>query len=748
VDTATAYDLLLATPAPKFKCNFTAISTLPSEITFSRAGNAMQFDATGTLTWAPNNNLTYSEDISVAGWAKTNGTVSGTDLFLETTATGEHRVTQSVDFGFVASRRVIYSVEIETYGTGRNAWLGMNDNISGVLNYWIDLSTGVLTLIGAAAGWSSYSAGATQISAGKWRVYLTGISSAQSFSPRVGTYNSGVSFAGDAAKGVYARKHQLEQVTYQTTPGPYVATTSAAYYGPRFDNTPWSPTNLMTNSNAVTSAGWGNAGFTSLTQGAPDPNGGTSAWTLTETTSSTYHTLQFGVAVTLGQPATASVFLAAGTRRYVAITMQNAGTNYFYAIVDTQTWTVTGSGGLGTGVFLGSSVQSAGNGFYRVSVTGSIPAIGSYTFDVTGSSAATYGGTWNYLGNGSTIILFGAQTEQFATQTTPGPYVATTTAAVVGVGTSPLGLLIEEARTNVVLHNRDLTNAAWTLGATMTRAKNQIGIDGVANSASSITGGAVSATNTILQAITLTSSARFQSAYVKRLVGTGVVNMTTDGGTTWTAITVTSAYTRVTIPTQTLANPSVGFQIMTSTDSIAVDFVQNENGTFATSPIFTSTAAVTRAADIVPLGGALASIIKGTVGSVIMEATYYPNQTYAARILCDGNSGGSNIFGVISSTQFDNLYNLVSALNPILGSGLTTSRNRIGASFSSSGRSTVGNNGVVVSDTALKNAYAAAYLGTSNGSNMANMWVSGFVAWNKRLPNLTLKAKTVLDDPL
>jgi hypothetical protein len=77
--------------------------------------------------------------------------------------------------------------------------------------------------------------------------------------------------------------------------------------------------------------------------------------------------------------------------------------------------------------------------------------------------------------------------------------------------------------------------------------------------------------------------------------------MTMDNGATWTAITVTAGWTLVSIPTQTLTNPTVGFQIVTNGDAIAVDFVQNENGVFATSPIVTTTVSVTRALDVVSM---------------------------------------------------------------------------------------------------------------------------------------------------
>ena len=162
-----------------------------------------------------------------------------------------------------------------------------------------------------------------------------------------------------------------------------------------------------------------------------------------------------------------------------------------------------------------------------------------------------------------------------------------------------LGLLVEESRVNIVLNNRDLTQGTWT-PSNITAAKDQVGVDGAANSASSII--ATAGNGTILGATTVSSSARWQTAFVKRLVGSGTIQMTMDNGSTWTTVTVTSSWSRVSIPTQTLANPTVGFKIVASGDKIAVDFVQNEaSAAFATSPIATTSAAVTRNADSVVL---------------------------------------------------------------------------------------------------------------------------------------------------
>jgi hypothetical protein len=151
-----------------------------------------------------------------------------------------------------------------------------------------------------------------------------------------------------------------------------------------------------------------------------------------------------------------------------------------------------------------------------------------------------------------------------------------------------------------VLWNRDLTNAAWTK-TNATAAKDQTGMDGVASSASSIT--ATANNGTVLQAITLASSARISGVYIKRLTGSGAVSMTMDNGATYTALTVTSSWAFQSIPTQTLANPTVGFKLATSGDAVAVDFVQNQNGVNTGPAIATTTASATRGASTALISG-------------------------------------------------------------------------------------------------------------------------------------------------
>lgn len=197
------------------------------------------------------------------------------------------------------------------------------------------------------------------------------------------------------------------------------------------------------------------------------------------------------------------------------------------------------------------------------------------------------------------------------------------------------GCLVEGARTNIVRFSRDVTNAAWTKSASMTVALDQVGILNDANSASSLMAGAANQTATITT--TVSSSTRAQSMFVKRITGTGVINLSMDNGATKTAVTPCPSTTfigdprcRVTIPTQTLANPTVFIEIVTSGDKIVVDAVQNETSTFSLSPILTTSVAVTRAADVVVVTsppsfiGGVSLFAKGFPGPMVNATNQFP----------------------------------------------------------------------------------------------------------------------------
>ena len=304
-----------------------------------------------------------------------------------------------------------------------------------------------------------------------------------------------------------------------------------------------------------------------------------------------------------------------------------------------------------------------------------------------------------------------------------------------------LGILVEEARTNVCLWNRDLTNAAW-VPVNVTPIKDQTGIDGVANSASSLT--ATAGNGTILQAITLASSERQQSTYIKRITGSGVIEMTTDNGTTWTAVTVTASWTRVTIPVQTIANPTVGFRLVTSGDAVAIDCVQNEAGAGASSAIVTTSAAVTRAADVPLLTGLVL-----TQAFSIVSAAKKSNDVSATgnvAVCSDGTNSdrlGLYVAGTVTMRAFGAAGTGTAAEG---GSLVAGSPFKQAVSFDGvTTFSTTGNGGAVGTATKAINSPALVQLNVGQnaiGSEVLNGTISRIRIYNRALNDAQLQALT------
>lgn len=192
------------------------------------------------------------------------------------------------------------------------------------------------------------------------------------------------------------------------------------------------------------------------------------------------------------------------------------------------------------------------------------------------------------------------------------PRVSSGTAA-----STQLGIWKESVRNNLALHSRDLSQAVWAK-VTMACPRTATGMRNDANGASRCT--ASGANSTVIQAIVTAAATRNTSFHIKRVTGTGGVEVTRDNGATWTAVTAslsTTLWKRVAseeVPgcaggncitvaamTSGIANPSIGIRLVTSGDAVDVDFVQDEETETASTPIVNAGVALSRDLDVIDL---------------------------------------------------------------------------------------------------------------------------------------------------
>jgi hypothetical protein len=216
-------------------------------------------------------------------------------------------------------------------------------------------------------------------------------------------------------------------------------------------------------------------------------------------------------------------------------------------------------------------------------------------------------------------------------------------------GQSCPALLVEPSAQNLVLQSRDLSVSGTWSASGITAVRNAVGADGTASGACTLTATAASAT--ITQNLSHASQSRIFSAVMRRVTGTGAIELTTNGGTNWTAVTLTTAFTQLACAAQTVASGQVGIRMIASGDVIEVDFTQGEVGPVATSPIATTSGSITRNADTISASGALVS---GLIGQT--EGTIYWDIADVKGVL---TGTGNPQFGV-RNTAFTNWISLIS----------------------------------------------------------------------------------------
>ncbi len=209
------------------------------------------------------------------------------------------------------------------------------------------------------------------------------------------------------------------------------------------------PMNLVTYSEQFDNAAWTKSNTTVTANQEIAPDGTLTADLLTKTSASSGYVRQ-APSTAIGQVHVWSVYAKVGTGTVVV--MGSSQTSQ-YAEFNLTAVTATVTTGSSTAL-----ITSVGNGWYRCSMTITTPTT------LTGYEISP-------KTNGETLYIWGAQREQVLARTTPSTYIPTTTAAVYSLPRdynpttlAALGVLVEEARTNLLTYSEQFDNAAWTRG--------------------------------------------------------------------------------------------------------------------------------------------------------------------------------------------------------------------------------------------------------------------------------------------
>ena len=222
-----------------------------------------------------------------------------------------------------------------------------------------------------------------------------------------------------------------------------------------FDNASWDiKTNILATANQTTA-----------------PDGTTTADKITSNNATGGYLIAQGFSATNATIYTASFFLKAAELGFAFVGFTGTAFPATTVAVNLSTGAISA----GTGSPLSSSTQTLANGWYRitVSIAATSTATGSPTIYL--SNDGLWANRSAAITIGSGIYVWGAQLDLGAQATT---YVPTTSAAAGALRRGDRGVLIEGARTNLLLQSQTFDNASWTVNEATTTADAATAPDG------------------------------------------------------------------------------------------------------------------------------------------------------------------------------------------------------------------------------------------------------------------------------
>lgn len=599
------------------------------------------------------NLLTFSEQFDNAAWAKTSVTISPNvitapnntmtmDRFVPSSGTTSPSITES--FTAVVNTSYTLSVYVKADSSNKFLMLQFDGDIWNSVSsserprIWFDPTNGQITATQRVTG-----SGVQDVGNGIYRVYLTAFcstgaaSNARIAMQSVSGSTSG--YTGDGTSGIYIWGAQLVQ---GASAGDYVQTTSAA-----------------------------------LPVMYQAPNGTMTADKLVENTANAEHTIIGGLP-TVNIPQTFSIYAKAAERTKIAIAGAGFTAQGLSAVFDLSNGTMIANVGNK------GAIQNVGNGWYRCSITFNPSNTNAFIVSIVDPS-----NNGVYTGNGTSgVLIWGAQLSDSASL---DPYVNTPVAAPSStayygprfdydpVTRQPKGLLIEEARTNLVLYSEQFDNAAWTKLQASVSPNTSISPDGTQDADKLVEDNTNAAHHiqygfTPLNATTYTFSVylkaaergfafvgilngSFATTFISVNLSTGAIATAIGTPTGSSSTNVGNGWWRVSISLTSSGTASGNVDVRTSTDGVWANRIyqgdgtsgilmwgaQLEAGAFPTSYIPTTTATVTRAADVAVIQGTnFSSWYKYDEGTLLVEESLYAKNTSGFPQMPAFNDGTTN----------------------------------------------------------------------------------------------------------
>ena len=406
-------------------------------------------------------------------------------------------------------------------------------------------------------------------------------------------------------------------------------------YSEQFDNAAWTKSSVSVTANSTTA-----------------PNGTMTADTIVNTATSGI-LLQVSPSLSPSQLVTFSVYLKRSNNDWANVAIaRNGATTYgeLYVWFNIATGAVGSNLPDGAAVFVDADIENVGDGWYRCSVTGYVPNAVAYTAFVFNASA-----------DNSFTTSIGQSRYQWGAQLNEGTlkdYQKTETRLNIprldySNGTCP-SLLVEPQRTNLLTYSSSFDNAAWDKGQSSVIANSVTSPSGIQDadtlSVTSINenylrGAGFSILGNVGSAYTTTIYVKKGTANFLRIRNLFVQDGG-DFGNAWFNITNGTVATVQSSQTATIEDAGNGWYRCSLTGVVGssnrfnfVDFgltdtdntlypstavnsyiwgAQLEAGSYATSYIPTTSASVTRNADVISKTG-IGSLIGQTEGTLFVE---------------------------------------------------------------------------------------------------------------------------------